>query len=694
MDKKETPVIYFSVGGSNSFHKLELSKSLLRFAEFDFTYFWEQCIETGRNARKTGRISRNLEAIALGSAAKCHPYVEACLGTEFDGLVTDCIIAYICHSEGIGPEELWGRCISPKSLYEKEIFGRISEYKTGRAINQWINIVRMQEYARSKMKFIYETDSNIMLPPCDYRARREYFDLAFAVAANETGCDMRQMPSVKKFSPSSLPDCVFMMGRVSKAIYKRLSEVLADAPTVREKNLNDHNRDSTALDAFSYVKDMPRPETIDMNLAMENITALPETVYMPDSFKAVIDLEFTCMYEEGIYLSKCPRCGRFFRRDPEEKSPYCSRINSSGMTCAEQVEEELGIASMKHPRTGSKEVSEVAGEERAEMISEGSTDIEERVTAVGDKKENEQGGATGSDGEDTANTASTEKGGETADDEAARRPVSSGREMPKELEKRCQKVYNLLYKRIGKIMSEEEFKEWSKYLSDFKRDFRSGDAETEQIEDFLTYWETAVKKLSRRSGKSRAEKSEQFQQFREVLRREDITGVDIDEEGRLTEIDPAVRNVLKAAAFYGSVSNVSSVSNVQGDEGAPTVNNRASRIMAEKNAPRGQDISEDEPGGLSDMFDEAVAEAEGRAIGNADRAAGSEISPAGTENLPEERVLKPFNPPKYNTVLEAMMDGKYKSDELLGSDNEEDISEIRVNGKKVRLPDWERIPRE
>ncbi|MDE7292814.1 MAG: hypothetical protein K2N72_00150, partial [Oscillospiraceae bacterium] len=450
MDKKETPVIYFSVGGSNSFHKLELSRSLLRFAEFDFTYFWEQCIETGRNARKTGRISQNLEAIALGSAAKCHPYVEACLGTEFDGLVTDCIIAYICHSEGIGPEELWGRCISPKSLYEREIFNRISEYKTGRAINQWINIVRMQEYARSKMKFIYETESNIMLPPCDYRARREYFDLAFAVAANETGCDMRQMPSVKKYSPSSLPDCVFMMGRVSKAIYKRLSEVLADAPVIRDKNLNDHNRDSTALDAFSYVKDMPRPETIDMNLAMENITALPETVYLPDSFKAVIDLEFTCMYEEGIYLSKCPRCGRFFRRDPEEKSPYCNRINSSGMTCAEQVEEELGIASMKHPRVTGKAVSAEEKASEAEALTEETRDIEERVTAVGDKKENEQG--KGADGTDNANAVAANAAAEKAeepsekkvDSETARKPVQTGREMPKEIEKRCQKVYNLL----------------------------------------------------------------------------------------------------------------------------------------------------------------------------------------------------------------------------------------------------------
>lgn len=673
MDKKEIPVIYFSVQGSNSFHKLEVSRSLLRFAEFDFTYFWEQCIEAGRNARKTGRLSQNLEAIALGAAAKCHPYVEACQGTEFDGLVTDCIIAYICHSEGIGPEELWGRCISPKSLYEREIFNRISAYKTGRAINQWINIVRMQEYARSKMKFIYETESNIMLPPCDYRARREYFDLAFAVAANETGCDMRKMPSVKKYSPSSLPDCVFMMGRVSKAIYKRLSEVLADAPLSKDKNLNDHNRDSTALDAFSYVKDMPRPENIDMNLAMENISALPETVYLPDSFKAVIDLEFTGMYEEGIYLSKCPRCGRFFRRDPDEKSPYCSRINSSGMTCAEQVEEELGIASMKHPRAFGKvgNADDTAGAEKA---SENLPEAPETAAAKNADDTNGREADIKETPENVRKTApETDKPAKEADIAAA----GGSREMPKEIEKRCQKVYNLLYKRIGKIMSEEEFREWSKFLSDLKRDFRSGDAELPQVEDFLMYWEAAVKKNSRRSGK-RHTSSARMPERAEDSRSESAAA----HENRSADLDPAVRNVIKAAAWYGSVNN---------DEAA----------YKPDNAPRGQDISEDEPvqleiEGLSDMFEEAKRAADERAErGIADGGlSGSEISPAGTENAPEERILKPFNPPKYNTVLEAMMDGKYKSDELLGSYNDEENSDILVGGKKVRLPDWERLPKE
>lgn len=630
MDKKDNISVSFSISGSNSLHKLELGRSLLRFAEFDFTYFWEQCIEAGRNARKTGRISKNLEDIALGAAAKCHPYVEACLATEFDGLVTDCIIAYICHSEGIGPEELWNRCISPKSLYEREIFNRVSEYKTGRAINQWINIVRMQEYARSKLKFVYDNETGTMLRPLDYRARREYFDLAFAVAANETGCDMRKMPSVRKYSPSSLPDCVFMMGRVSKTIYKRLSDVLADAPLAREKNLNDHNRDSTALDAFSYMKDMPRPENIDMNLAMENIAALPETVYLPDSFKAVIDLEFTCMQEEGIYLSRCPRCGKFFRRELDEKSPYCNRINSSGMTCAEQVEEELGIDSMKHPEA--ENVTEAAAEAASPEIpaSPEKPPVNGQAASVQRSYPRPEGFDIDDD--------------DDYDDEDDEEIFP--REMPRELEKRCQKVYNLLYKRIGKVMSDEEFREWSKFLSDLKRDYRNGDAEIPQVEDFLVYWELAAKKSSRRQGKKTDEAAN--------VRQGDSDNPDT------SKADRSVSDTVKAAAWYGSISNAETV--VGGMSGSRLADN----------------------GSLSGLFDEAERSASERL--------GSDVAPESAEGLPGNRVVKPFSPPKYNTVLEAMLDGKYKSDELLGGDEED--TEIRVGGRKVTLPDWERVTRE
>lgn len=544
--------------------------------------------------------------MAMNALVKCHPYVEACASTEFSSVVLDCIIAYICHSEGIGLEELWARCISPKSLYEKAIFNRVSEYKTGRGINQWINIVRMQEYARSKIKFIYECDSNVMLRPEDYRTRMEYFDLAFSVAANETGCPMDKLPSVKMYTPSALPDSVFMMGRMSKNIFRRLSDVLRDADMWEEKALNDHNRDQTALDAFSYVKDMPRPGENDMRFALEAVSELPDAVYVPDSFKAIIDLEFVLMSQKGIYMSKCPRCGRFFVRDPEEKSPYCHRVNSSGMTCTEQINEELGIAAMKRgevPVTEEKPVSENAPSEN--VPKENVT--EETAAALEPEPAPEAA-------PEPASEAVRKLAKPVIFDEKPPQPI----EIPKELEKRCQRVYNMLYKRIGTLMTEKEFREWSGYLSDTKRDLREGNAEISQMEEFLDYWETAVKKQSRKSRRHREE---------------------VYDTPSYTENTPAVH-------------------------------------------------SETQSSELSSMFDEAVKAAEEKE--------DSGISPAGTEAAPEERSFKPFEPPKYSTVLEAMMDGKYKSEELL-SDSSGDTAEdgdITVNGKKITLPNWERITRE
>lgn len=601
---RTSDTVTFAVEGNNSFHKLELSKTLLRFAEFDFTYFWEQCIEAGRNARKTGRISQNLVNMAINALIKCHPYVEACISSDFSSVVLDCIIAYICHSEGIGLEELWSRCISPKSLYEKSIFNRVSEYKTGRGINQWINIVRMQEYARSKMQFIYETDDNIMLRGRDYKARKEYFDLAFSVAANETGCPMDQMPSVRKYTPAQLPDSVFMMGRISKNIYRRLSEVLGSAEMCNQRHINNRNRDQTALDAFSYVKDMPRPEENDMNFAVEAVSSMPSEVYVPNSFKAIIDLEFTCMSEERIYLSKCPRCGKYFARALDEKSPYCRRVNSSGRTCSELMDDALEIAAM---RSG----------EPVKLKKQTDLQLTFDSISVGQPEE-------------TAEAAAEPEKEEPVSENALREePSEPLREIPKELEKRCQKVYNLLYKRIGRLMTEGEFREWSKYMSDVKRDFREGNADTEQMEYFLNYWETAVKKQSSKSKKHK---------------------------DRAENADNAI-----------AVS--------------------AAEERDDENEEQTADGTEDIPPDA--FFNEAMTIAEEKDT--------SGISPAGTEATPEERAYKPFTPPKYNTVLEAMLDGKYKSEELLsetGGAAAEDLAEIKVKGKKVTLPNWERITRE
>ncbi|MGN0643271.1 MAG: hypothetical protein ACI4JJ_08985 [Huintestinicola sp.] len=606
--------ISFSAGGSNSFHKLELSRSLLHFTEFDFTYFWEQSIETGRNARKTGRISRNIAALAENAVMKCHPYVEACMQTEFSSVVLDCIIAYICHSEGIGLEELWARCISPKSMYEKSIFKRISEYKTGRGINQWINIVRIQEYARSKLAFIYETENNIMLTPAEYRTRREYFDLAFTVAANETGCDMTQVPCVKKYTPSLMPEAAFMMGKVSKNIYRRLSDVLSKAEPVQKRPQNDHIRDQAALDAFSYVKDMPRPAEIDMRFAIESITAMPETVYVPDSFKAIIDLEFTCMSEEGIYMSKCPRCGRFFVRDINERSPYCDRITGAGKTCSQLINEEIGNAVTRRAADSAAHAEEADKTEESAVIT-AEAPAESESTAEGIFVEEVYPVLNAEPSDEITESAAPEPKAEAVQKEE-HSDEGVPREIPHETEKRCQKVYNMLYKRIGRIMTDTEFKEWSRYLSDMKRNVRIGEATLSQLEDFLGFWETEIKKP--RPKKKHTE-------------------------------EPADK----------------------------------AQKSEEKNYPQPEQSS---------FFDAAVAEYESREAKREE----ADISPENSEAHSPDVVFKPFNPPKYNTVLEAMMDGKYKSDELLsekGSVSDDDLDEIKVKGRKITVPNWEKIQR-
>ena len=122
-------IVYFSVNDNNNFYKIELSKTLLHFIEFDFTYFWEQCIEAGRIARKTGRLPQNLVSNAKIVIGKAHPYIEARITSDYSEIVTDCIIEYICHSERIGLEELWARCISPKNLYESAIYSGVTGRK-------------------------------------------------------------------------------------------------------------------------------------------------------------------------------------------------------------------------------------------------------------------------------------------------------------------------------------------------------------------------------------------------------------------------------------------------------------------------------------------------------------------------------------------------------------------------------------
>jgi len=443
--------VRFAVNDNINFYKIDLSRTLLHFIEFDFTYFWEQCIEAGKTARKTGRLPQNIVGGAKAAISRAHPYIEACIGTDYAEIVTDCIIEYICHSERIGLEELWARCISPKNPYETAIFRRISEYKTNRAMNRWTSVVRIQEYAKNKMEFIFDTEgSSAALSSDTLRARKEYFDLAVSVAANELGCPPAALPAVKLCTPTTLPNAAFAVGKVAKSIYRRFSDVLADGRdmSVMEKRDCSGIRDQLAMEAYSYVKDMTRPNEIEMNFVLETIRENPAQLYLPDSLKAAIDLEFELMLQNKMYMRRCENCGRFF--PALDDNPRCDRVNSSGKTCRQQYEELVkSITGGTVPVTAA--AAETGNAAEINTVSESASAVPVTSIPIPPPEVHE--------------------------------PVI----VPKETEKRAQKMYNALYKRVGKGIDENEFKEWSQYLSNMKRNLKLGEATLKQYEEFLDY---------------------------------------------------------------------------------------------------------------------------------------------------------------------------------------------------------------
>ncbi|MEG0615391.1 MAG: DUF6076 domain-containing protein, partial [Oscillospiraceae bacterium] len=349
--------VVFVTKNTNNIYKLELSKTLLHFIEYDFTYFWEQCIALGKLSRRTGEYGSKQFIIIKNLITKCHPYFEAQINADFEYIVLDCIIEYICHSENIGLEELWARCISPKNAYEKAIFSRISEYKTNRAINQWANIMRIQEYAKNKVAYIFD---GVPTKKNNYKTRKNYFDLTFSVAARELGFPSADLPSTQRFSAALMPNSPFMISKISKGILKRISDIIDNVSEPLYSNVTDCLRDQIGLDIFGYIKQIPRPEELEIKTAAETFQDYADEIYFPNSFKAVIDLEFDKMLDEGILFQHCEKCGKYFIQEMNYRGKYCNRVNASGLTCREQVGTERDELPQK---SGSRE-------ERCEKLSE------------------------------------------------------------------------------------------------------------------------------------------------------------------------------------------------------------------------------------------------------------------------------------------------------------------------------------
>ena len=84
---------------------------------------------------------------------------------------------------GLGISSLWNELINAKTPFEKLIFTRLTEYRHNKAVNRWVSLLQLQEYAKRKIDFVFGEKVTAE----QAFAKRDYFDLTFSVAANEMG---------------------------------------------------------------------------------------------------------------------------------------------------------------------------------------------------------------------------------------------------------------------------------------------------------------------------------------------------------------------------------------------------------------------------------------------------------------------------------------------------------------------------
>ncbi len=334
---------------SNEIYTLLYPNNLTGFCKYDFTLFLNHCTDLCRLAARTGEYNVDDVYSIRNSISGCHKYYEQNMRTIFEKIVIDCWIEYLCRQNEISTSTLWQNYMKCRTDFERAVFGRLCEYRHNHAINQWVNLLKMQEYARKKTDFVFGVYLN---SAAEAGARANYFDLMFNVAANEMGFPVTELGTSGVYSVGRTPSSPFILSTASREIVRNVLKNLGDAEVKYNPRTNPALSDRAAMDAFSIIKTyIPDKDDSLVNTIIKSMTGIPQQVYMPASFKAIIDLEIDALIESGGMLQKCPRCGEYFLKDSEYPHDYCSRRQKDGMTCLEAMganadEQQTAIAEM------------------------------------------------------------------------------------------------------------------------------------------------------------------------------------------------------------------------------------------------------------------------------------------------------------------------------------------------------------
>lgn len=324
-----------NITGKNSseIYTLLYPNNLINFCKYDFTLFLNHCTDLCRLANRTGEYNVEDVFSIRNSISGCHKYYEQNMRTKFEKIVIDCWIDHLCKQNEISAASLWQSFMRCRNDFEKAVFSRLSEYRHNHAINEWTNLLKLQEYAQRKVDFVFGANP---ASPTEASCRANYFDLMFNVAANEQGFPVEDIGMCGVYTAGRVPNSPFVLSNASKEIVRNVLNNM-DYPerTYKAKN-NPELIDQTAMDAFSVIKQyIPDKNDSLVNTIIKSMSGIPQHIYIPTSFKAVIDLEIDATIESGGVLRKCPRCGEFFLKDEEYPYNYCNIPQKDGTICVE-----------------------------------------------------------------------------------------------------------------------------------------------------------------------------------------------------------------------------------------------------------------------------------------------------------------------------------------------------------------------
>ena len=356
---------------SNEIFTVTEPSTLLNFVSYDFDKFYENCAELCRRMMRTGEY-RTDDVVALrNSITGCHRYYECNLRTVFDKIVVDCWIDFICRQSEMSTSALWSAFIDCETDFERAIFKRLSDYRCNRAINQWENLLQIQDYARRKLDYVF----GVKLDSTSVAANRATcFDLMFAVAANEQGCNLSEIGYTKVYRAGQLPNSPFTLSSAAKEINRNLLSKVEYSDTPPRQVSGPMTSDKTAMDIFRLIEPhIPPSNDTFVNTVVKSFSSVPKTVYIPSNFKAMIDLEIDMIIDNGGIIQRCKRCKEFYLRDADYNYDYCDRITSGSKTCIEVM-----------GKQSSEKLTVISNEELAELKAKADEIYKEMTMRTGD----------------------------------------------------------------------------------------------------------------------------------------------------------------------------------------------------------------------------------------------------------------------------------------------------------------------